>query len=138
MNKYYGNFSDRESVALEFGCFARTGDAWKYSNPPPEVAPDFPTDDEILFAWYEYEDYSGSAMVLFQRDGKLYEVCGGHCSCDGLEDQWRPGEVTWDALAMRGYEDPEQYCSYGPPAASEARDHLVALVAQFATPPAKA
>lgn len=45
---------------------------------------------EILAASYTYEDYSGSAYVLFRKDGKLWEVNGGHCSCYGLEGQWVP------------------------------------------------
>jgi hypothetical protein len=85
MNKYFGIFSDRESVRREFGA-AEGG---------------FPSDDEILLASYEYEDYSGDAFVLFERNGVLYEVHGGHCSCYGLEDQWEPEETTWEALALR-------------------------------------
>lgn len=56
---------------------------------------------ELLAAAYTYEDYSGSAHVLFRRDGKLYEVNGGHCSCWGLEDQWAVEEVVPSADAAR-------------------------------------
>lgn len=56
----------------------------------------------ILFASYVYEDYSGDAVVLFERDGKLYEVYGSHCSCYGLEGQWEEGdEVVLDELVPR-------------------------------------
>lgn len=55
----------------------------------------------ILFAWYGYGDYDGSAFVLFTRDNKLYEVNGGHCSCMGLEDQWEPEETSVEALRFR-------------------------------------
>ena len=55
----------------------------------------------ILLAWYGYGDYDGSAFVLFERNGKLYEVNGGHCSCYGLEDQWSPEETTADVLVHR-------------------------------------
>lgn len=48
----------------------------------------------ILAAAYTYEDYSGSAMVLYEKDGKLFVNHGGHCSCYGLEGQWSPEEVT--------------------------------------------
>lgn len=50
----------------------------------------------ILYANYENEDYSGSAGVLFLKNGRLYTVYGAHCSCScyGLEDQWEPEEVT--------------------------------------------
>ena len=52
----------------------------------------------ILYATYEIDGYEGSAFVLFSRDGQLYEVHGGHCSCMGLEGQWEPEETTVDAL----------------------------------------
>jgi len=64
---------------------------------------DAPTDAEILFAYYGYEDYSGYAFVVFERDGKLFEAQDAHCSCNGLE-VWRPEETTWAALAMRNYD----------------------------------
>ena len=54
---------------------------------------------EILLASYTYEDYSGSAYVLFRKDGKLWEVYGSHCSCYGLEeDQWEPEETNLENL----------------------------------------
>ncbi len=56
---------------------------------------------KILLAWYGYGDYDGSAFVLFERDDKLYEVNGGHCSCYGLERQWEPEETSVDALRYR-------------------------------------
>jgi hypothetical protein len=58
-------------------------------------------DCELLYAGYTYEDYSGSAFVLYRKGDKLYEVHGGHCSCNGLEDQWEPEETTVEALRMR-------------------------------------
>jgi hypothetical protein len=58
---------------------------------------------EVLLASYGYENYSGDAFVLFRdtRDGKLYEVHGGHCSCYGLEDQWDPELTDLEALKHR-------------------------------------
>lgn len=64
----------------------------------------------ILLADYTYEDYSGSAYVLFEKDGTLYEVVGSHCSCFGLsesdysgdtESQWQPEETTIEAVRHR-------------------------------------
>lgn len=55
----------------------------------------------ILFASYGYENYSGDAYVLFERDGKLFDVIGGHCSCYGLEGQFSPTETTLEAIKMR-------------------------------------
>lgn len=55
----------------------------------------------ILFASYGQANYSGDAWVLFEKDGKLYEVNGGHCSCYGLEGQWEPEEVSLKELEHR-------------------------------------
>ena len=53
---------------------------------------------DILLASYTYEYYSGSALVVFRKDGELYEVNGSHCSCYGLEGQWEPEETSVEAL----------------------------------------
>jgi len=46
----------------------------------------------------KYEDYSGSADVLY-RDGNTYfYVSGSHCSCYGLEDNWEPEAYTLETL----------------------------------------
>lgn len=58
-------------------------------------------DINILFATYGYENYSGDAFVLFEENGELYEVNGGHCSCFGLEDQWEPDKVSLNELEHR-------------------------------------
>ncbi len=55
----------------------------------------------ILFASYGQDNYSGEAFVLFEQDGKLYEVNAGHCSCYGLENQWTPEETNIEALKHR-------------------------------------
>lgn len=55
----------------------------------------------VLVASYTYEHYSGDAYVLFERDGKLFEVEGSHCSCFGLEGQWKPEEAEREAIIHR-------------------------------------
>jgi len=55
----------------------------------------------ILFASYGQDNYSGDAWVLFEEDGKLYEVNGSHCSCFGLEGQWEAEEVVLKELENR-------------------------------------
>lgn len=55
----------------------------------------------ILFASYSYENYSGDAYVLFEKNGKLFEVFGSHCSCYGLEGQFDPEEVSLEELNIR-------------------------------------
>jgi len=56
---------------------------------------------KILYGYYSYEDYSGEAFVLFEKDKKLYEVNGSHCSCYGLEGQWQPEETLVEAVEKR-------------------------------------
>lgn len=58
----------------------------------------------ILFASYTYVHYTGSAFVLFEKCGTLYEVNGSHCSCCGLEGQWSPEETSWEAIKLRDFD----------------------------------
>lgn len=55
----------------------------------------------VIAAIYENEGYDGSAMVVFRKNGKLYEVHGSHCSCNGLENDWTPEETSYEALMDR-------------------------------------
>lgn len=48
----------------------------------------------ILFAYYSYEDYSGNAFLLLEKNNELYEVNGSHCSCYGLEGQFEPEKTS--------------------------------------------
>ena len=58
---------------------------------------------KIILGYYIYESYQGDSFVLFldSRDNKLYEVNGSHCSCYGLEDQWKPELVDLESLSHR-------------------------------------
>lgn len=79
-------------------------EGWEHLKEQKALEKDFEitlTDENILFAVYTYEDYSGKAFVLFEKDGKLYEVNGSHCSCNGLEGQWQPEETSVEALKFR-------------------------------------
>ncbi len=58
-------------------------------------------DYEIIVAVYSQGSYDGQAYVLARKDGKLFEVEGGHCSCYGLEGQWNPSEVSIKYLLQR-------------------------------------
>jgi hypothetical protein len=55
----------------------------------------------ILLAGYWYECYEGEAFVLYEKEGRLFEVNGSHCSCYGLEGQWDPELTTIEALEHR-------------------------------------
>jgi hypothetical protein len=81
---YLGLFEEKENIAKEFQIDLSDLEGCR-----------------ILFAAYKNEDYSGSALVIFERAGKLYEVHGSHCSCNGLEGQWDPEETFLEALRMR-------------------------------------
>ena len=54
----------------------------------------------ILFASYGQDHYSGDAYVLFEKNGKLFDVSGSHCSCYRLENQFDPSETTIEALTL--------------------------------------
>lgn len=69
MEVYRGTFSDWSDVQREFNM----------SMSEPE---------QVLIAFYDDEDYSGDAYVLWREGNQIFEVIGGHCSCYGLEDQW--------------------------------------------------
>lgn len=93
LKRYFGGFDSAEDIKAQFD--TPNGD--------------FPVDDEVLFAAYEGASYEGDAIVIFRRDGKLYEAHGSHCSCFGLEGQWSPEETSWDAIKMRPELDAYSY-----------------------------
>jgi hypothetical protein len=64
-------------------------------------AEDMVKDMDWLFGSYTYESYSGDAFMLFKKDEKIFEVSGGHCSCYGLEGQWKPEETTLETISHR-------------------------------------
>ncbi len=88
--RYFANFENVDDIKREFA---------PYNGSDSDL--DLLKDEEVLFAGYGTPGYEGYALVIFQRDGKLYEASGSHCSCNGLEGTWGPDEVTWPALAMR-------------------------------------
>jgi len=53
---------------------------------------------DVLLAAYDY-GHEGEAHVLFCDAGALYIVTGSHCSCYGLEGQWKPEEMPLSVLA---------------------------------------
>lgn len=100
-------FGNREEVYEEFFPY-EVGTQYEYNDIAKRYLPidgrytdEFRKEEKILFAYYSVESYSGDTFVLFEQDGKLYEVTGSHCSCYGLEGQWEPEETTIEALAHR-------------------------------------
>lgn len=51
---------------------------------------------KIYLAYYHVGDWGcdSSAYVLFEKDGKLWEVHGSHCSCYGLGEQGYSGDTS--------------------------------------------
>jgi hypothetical protein len=91
---YLGAFTDKHEVATAF------------ENPGIHGV-------NLLFSVYAYKSYSGEAFVLFEAEGKLYEINGSHCSCYGLEGQWRNWEeVSLEGLAHRLTQGSEGYNRY--------------------------
>lgn len=60
-------------------------------------------DVNIILASYGNDYYEGEAFVLFEREGRLFEVNASHCSCYGLEGQWNEEveEVVLEELKNR-------------------------------------
>lgn len=85
---YFGVFSDWEDVQNEF----------KTTYPKPEL---------VIFAGYDSDGYSGSAVVVFKDNGKFYYVQGGHCSCHGLEEQFDPEEYESAELLVEVFKKME-------------------------------
>lgn len=83
---YFGIFESKQDIAYQFQIDLASIE-----------------DCNILYASYDCESYEGSALVIFSKGDKLYEVSGSHCSCMGLEDQWSPEETSLEALRMRNY-----------------------------------
>lgn len=75
---YYGNFDNEQDVVKAFEIDAIGG--------------------LVLFAAYSNENYTGEALVIFVRKGKLMLATGHHCSCYGLEGQFDPEETDLAAL----------------------------------------
>lgn len=84
MNQYVENFKCAKDI---IEAYRAPADAFKGA--------------KIYLAWYGYGDCSGSSLVIYEKDGQLYEVNGSHCSCNGLEGCWEPEETSWEALAKR-------------------------------------
>mgnify|MGYP000488102258 CR=1 FL=1 len=87
MRKYFGLFKSLADIEDEFKVVTGLGP------------------DDILFAYYDYKDYSGKAVVLFvsPADGQLSLVLAYHCSCNGLENEWEPEIMSWKALQKAEY-----------------------------------
>lgn len=89
MKRIYGRWESLDGLREDFG---------EYSYVSAKTESPVPDDLDVVFAAYGGGSYNGSAVVVFRRDGKLWEVHGSHCSCMGLEHQWKPEEATVESL----------------------------------------
>lgn len=97
MNKYHGNWSSLDEMITDF-----EGSSWfSEQENKDKIVYDFPLEEELIYAAYHQESYDGYASVIFSKEGKLFEVNASHCSCNGLEGQWKPEETSWEAIVMR-------------------------------------
>lgn len=64
-----------------------------------------PEPDQVLYATYTYENYSGDSLVIYRNDDKYYLVTAAHCSCNGLENAWIPEEFETRELLFKYLEN---------------------------------
>jgi hypothetical protein len=81
MAKYNGLFTCKEDIANEFG-----------------LTDHYINSIIIIYCYYDMCGYEGDAFVVFMENGELFEVNGGHCSCYGLEGQWKPTTTSFEYL----------------------------------------
>ena len=93
---FLNDFDNKENVLKEF-----SGNRWSWDDDKESEFVEKNKDSNILFASYGNANYSGDAWVFFEKNGELYEVNGGHCSCYGLEGQWEPEKVSLEELEHR-------------------------------------
>jgi len=110
----YEGFEDWEDVLIQFHDFGwgtdsqKIKDAFIAQNPEP---------DQVLLADYYTGNYEGDALVVYRQGDKYFTVEGSHCSCFGLEGQWKPEEYdekTFSEMVGRklgGYR--QNYDGYG-------------------------
>jgi hypothetical protein len=104
---YIDQFSCWENVVNEF-----SGRTWEYRREEPiseELAAHYVEPDEVLIAKYTYEDYSGSATVVYRRGRKWYLIQAGHCSCYGLEEGGMDPEEFANAALFKAYLEKTNY-----------------------------
>lgn len=69
MAKYSGDLRSHQDLVDLFGSNAKV-----------------PADNEIIYAREDADYYCRSLLVVYQRDGRLYEMSASHCSCNSYSD----------------------------------------------------
>lgn len=92
MGVFFDDWSDKDDIVCSFG--------WESAKDRARITSDL-EGAEVLFAAYDCGSYEGDAIVVYRRDGNIFEVHASHCSCYGLEDQWCPEEASIKELKQR-------------------------------------
>jgi len=121
--KYFEMFGDKKAIAQEFG--DRDYGAPKGLTGQAQRILGVLNDSEVLFAYYDCQDYSGDATVLYRHKGELYLQSGGHCSCNGLEGQWDFESKPVSAAYLRNRSNPIPKYYSGTEPARKAWDRIV-------------
>jgi hypothetical protein len=74
---------------------------------------EIPEPEEVILAAYHQESYEGDAWVIYRNGDKYYTVDGGHCSCYGLEGQWKPEEYPDAKTLFEALDKGDWSYSYG-------------------------
>ena len=88
--RYFENWSDWADMVKDCAGYEYR-DGKHAQLPPPEG---FPTDAEVLLAWYETPSYEGYAEIFYLREGIIYWAVAGHCSCNSLDEAYVGGQPT--------------------------------------------
>jgi hypothetical protein len=83
---------------------------------------------EWIFAYYSYENYEGQSFVLFKKNNQIQEVNASHCSCYGLEGQWKPEPSSFEVIKKRLEDDKYFGASYWGDGEPRFRDELVKFI----------
>ena len=84
-------------------------DSYKYNEVVDKISHDFQVEKseldkmEFLIAYIEEANWEGTAYCLVRdrETGSLYEIHGGHCSCNGFEEQWIPQIISKEYLLSK-------------------------------------
>jgi len=95
MEIYNDGFRDWSDVAEQFA-----PEMWSMKPEERDIARAalIPEPEEVIFAGYITPSYEGYALVVYRNGEEYFTVEGSHCSCYGLEGQWKPEPYTKDFL----------------------------------------
>jgi hypothetical protein len=93
-------WTDKNEIADAFTGISQYSGETEKKQAEPEKLKILKDLEGLIFANLDSWSYEESARIIFERDGKLWEVKTSHCSCNGFEDAWAPEETSWEQLKM--------------------------------------